>query len=51
MKIVKIGIIGCGRIANHYLTLYGKNKIKNSKVIAVCDLIITKAKLLAKKFK
>jgi len=51
MKIVKIGIIGCGRIANHYLTLYRKKKIQNSNVVAVCDLIATKAKLLAKKFK
>ena len=51
MKIVKIGIIGCGRIANHYLTLYKKKKIQNSNVVAVCDLIATKAKLLAKKFK
>ena len=51
MKIVKIGIIGCGRVANHYQTLYKKKKIKNSKIIAVCDLMIKKARFLAKQFK
>ena len=44
MKVIKIGIVGCGRIANHYQTLYKKKKIKNSKIIAVCDLIIKKAR-------
>jgi len=51
MKLVKIGIVGCGRIANHYQILYSKKKIKNSVVVGVCDLIISKAKSLAKKFK
>ena len=50
MKIVRIGIVGCGRIASHYLDLYKKKKIKKANVVAVCDLIGAKAKFLAKKF-
>ena len=38
MKIVKISIVGCGRISNHYKDILISNKIKNFKVVATCDL-------------
>ena len=38
MKIVKVSIVGCGRISNHYKDILISNKIKNFKVVATCDL-------------
>ena len=45
---INIAIIGCGRIADHHC----KNikKTKGLKIIAVCDLIKSKSKKLAKKY-
>ena len=36
-KIVKIGIIGCGRVFNHYIKIFNKRKKKDFKVVLVCD--------------
>ena len=48
-RIVKIGIIGCGGIANskHMPSL---SKLKNVQLVAFCDLIEEKAVKAAKKF-
>jgi len=45
---MKVGLIGCGGIANIHMGAY--KRIKNVEVVAVCDLNIEKAKILAKKF-
>jgi predicted dehydrogenase len=37
-KKIKISILGCGRVALHYLKLFKKNKIKNYKIVSVCDI-------------
>lgn len=50
-KKINIGIIGCGRIAQHYLDIFNSNKIKNFTIKFVCDLKISKAKKLSKIFK
>lgn len=47
--MINIGIIGCGRIADHHCEAI-KN-ISNLKISAVCDLNYMKAKELANKFK
>lgn len=49
--IIKFSILGCGRVAQHYLKLFKQKKIKNFKIISVCDLDINKSTFFAKKFK
>ena len=48
---IKFGLVGCGRIAQRYSELFRNNEIKNAKLIAVCDIIELRAKMIAKKFK
>ena len=43
---VKIGIIGCGRVAQHYKVFFKKKNIKNASILFCCDLDIEKAKHL-----
>ena len=45
---MKIGLIGCGGIANIHMEAY--KRMKNVEVAALCDLNIKKAKSLAEKF-
>ncbi|MBI04999.1 MAG: oxidoreductase [Pelagibacteraceae bacterium] len=51
MKKIKIGIIGCGRVSEHYKKLLLSKKITNYIVLAVCDINLNKAKLLSSHFK
>ncbi len=34
---LKIGVVGCGRVFDHYLKLYKKKKIPKMKIVACCD--------------
>jgi UDP-N-acetyl-2-amino-2-deoxyglucuronate dehydrogenase len=43
-KILKIGFIGCGRVFDHYLKLFKKNKIPLMKIVACCDKDLNKLK-------
>lgn len=45
---MKVGLIGCGGIANTHMEAY--KRIKDAEVVALCDLNLKKAKNLAKKF-
>lgn len=36
-KFLKVGVIGCGRVFDHYLNLFKKNKIPLMKLVACCD--------------
>jgi UDP-N-acetyl-2-amino-2-deoxyglucuronate dehydrogenase len=36
-KIVKIGIVGCGRVFKHYVKIFNKRKKKDFKIVSVCD--------------
>lgn len=45
---MKIGVIGCGGIAPVHIQVY--QKLKNVKVVGLCDLNLDKAKNLAAKF-
>ena len=37
-KKVKIGIVGLGRVFEHYLKLFKKKKIKNYILVSICDV-------------
>jgi predicted dehydrogenase len=43
-KILRIGVIGCGRVFDHYLKLFRKKKIPLMKIIACCDKNIAQLK-------
>ena len=49
-KKIKIGIVGLGRVTNHYYNLFLKNKIKNAEVISLCDKNHIAGKFYEKKF-
>ena len=51
MKTVRVGIIGCGRIGNYYLKILKSKKVKNYKIISVCDSNIVNAKKFSQKLK
>ena len=51
MKILKVGIVGCGRVAQHYKTIFNKYLKSKFKIIAVADLDIEKANILGNFFK
>ena len=45
---MRVGLIGCGGISHIHLEAY--KRIRNVKIVALCDLRIERAKTLAKKF-
>ncbi len=51
MKKINIGLIGCGRVGDYYFNILKSNKIKNFKLISVCDDNIKKTNKFKKKFK
>ena len=48
MKKIKIGIVGCGRLAQHYKKIFESGVVKNFEITAVCDKNIDIAKDYAK---
>lgn len=46
----RVGLIGCGRIAQRHAALLGENQIEGAQLCAVCDTIPVKAMLLAEKY-
>lgn len=48
--MLKYGLVGCGRIAVRHSELLGGGALENSKLAAVCDIDIDKARLLGEKF-
>ena len=45
--MIKFALIGCGRIAQKHAELIGGGYIKRAKLVAVCDLKLTRAKKIA----
>lgn len=43
-------LVGCGRIAKRHSELLGHNQIKGARLVAVCDLVESKAKKIADQF-
>lgn len=50
-KNLKAAIIGCGRVAEHYLQFFKKKQVKNFHLYAFCDVNLLRAKRFAKIFK
>jgi len=48
--MLKFALVGCGRIAVRHSDLLGNNNIDNAKLVAVCDIIESKAKKIGDKF-
>lgn len=48
--MLKIALVGCGRIAKRHSELLGYNQIKGASLAAVCDIDIEKAKKIGKQF-
>ena len=36
-KIINIGIVGCGRVFDHYVKIFNRRKSNDFKVHVVCD--------------
>ena len=49
-KKITIVIIGCGKIANHYIKIIRSKKINNCKLVGFFDIDINRASAFAKKF-
>lgn len=49
MRVVKIGIVGCGNISKVYIQNL-ETKFNNTKVVALCDIDIEKARNLAQEY-
>ena len=48
--MIKIALVGCGRIAKRHSELLGQDQIKGAKLVSVCDNIFNKASKIAKQF-
>ena len=48
--MIKIALVGCGRIAKRHSELLGLDQIKGAKLVSVCDNIFNKASKIAKQF-
>lgn len=48
--MLKVALVGCGRIAKRHSDLLGCNEIKNAELVAVCDLELSKANAIAEKY-
>tara|TARA_B100000427_G_C15515734_1_gene598109 strand:+ start:2448 stop:3509 length:1062 start_codon:yes stop_codon:yes gene_type:complete len=50
MKNIKIGILGCGRVAQHYKNILNSGNVKNFEIVGVADKEISKAQNYSKNF-
>ena len=48
--MLKVSLMGCGRIAKRHSELLGFDKINGASLVAVCDIDESKAKLIGKNF-
>jgi len=48
--IIRIAIIGCGRVAQHYKKIFDSGVVSNWKVVGCCDVIKIRAKDFAQHF-
>jgi len=48
--MLKVGLIGCGRIAERHSEILGGGKIKGAKLQSVCDMNIERAKKIGEKY-
>lgn len=50
IHVVNIGIVGCGRVADHYLKVLESGVVKNFKVVGVADCVVQKTEIFSKRF-
>ena len=48
--MMKMSLVGCGRIAHRHSDLLGNNQIRGAVLASVCDIVPAKAEALAEKF-
>tara|TARA_A100000164_G_scaffold173681_1_gene154233 strand:- start:1186 stop:2202 length:1017 start_codon:yes stop_codon:yes gene_type:complete len=48
--MLKVGLIGCGRISKKHSTILGDNLVDGIGLVAVCDIVKQKANKVAKKY-
>ena len=48
--MISFALVGCGRIAKRHSELLGLNQIKGARLVAVCDLVKSKALKISKQF-
>lgn len=48
--MLKFALLGCGRIAKRHSELLGLNQIDGALLVAVCDIVTTKAQAIGEKF-
>ena len=48
--MLKFALVGCGRISKRHSELLGYSQIKGAKLVALCDLSVTKAKKISDLF-
>lgn len=48
--MLKVAIIGCGRISKKHIEILTNKSINNAKLVSVCDIDIQKAENVASKF-
>jgi len=48
--MLKVALMGCGRISKRHSELLGFNQIEGAELVAVCDVDLSKAKLVAERF-
>ena len=48
--MLKLALIGCGRISKRHSELLGLKQIKGAKLAAVCDTVLDKAKKIGLQF-
>ena len=48
--MLKIALVGCGRIAKRHSDLLGSGEIEGARLVAVCDLVEERAKTIADKY-
>ena len=49
-KLLKIAVIGCGRVTRHYKKIVDSGAVRNFKFVGFCDIDIEKAKYFANHF-
>lgn len=48
--IIKIAIIGCGRVAQHYKKIFDSGEVSGYKIVGFCDVITDRSEYFAKHF-
>lgn len=50
-KMIKVALVGCGRISKRHSELLAEEQISRAKLVSVCDVIVEKAKSIGEKYK